>query len=271
MTIKEFARLCGCNPQTLRYYDHVDLLKPMKVDPWSGYRSYHEDQALVFVKIKSLQRAGFTIVEIKELIDQDHRVICKAFDAKIAEEEKRLQEMKAIRKSYLTEMDQIQEKISTAKTKINQAMREYDPTMEFGISSAEYDRMIGNVNSYFDNIIVSYPSQFDLEEFHSGEDAAEELEYLDLLHDPKYEVVFEKHSWSNIRDFSDEFRKLEDGAEYALHLRVNEEKASNSIAFANTLLGVLLAENSAQKTSLAYNMEKSVDGQNHLWLLKRKK
>lgn len=32
MTIKEFARLCGCNPQTLRYYDHVDLLKPVKVD-----------------------------------------------------------------------------------------------------------------------------------------------------------------------------------------------------------------------------------------------
>ena len=29
MTIKEFSRLCGCNPQTLRYYDHVDLLKPV--------------------------------------------------------------------------------------------------------------------------------------------------------------------------------------------------------------------------------------------------
>ena len=40
MTIKEFARLCGCNPQTLRYYDHVDLLKPVKVDQWSGYRYY---------------------------------------------------------------------------------------------------------------------------------------------------------------------------------------------------------------------------------------
>lgn len=38
MTIKEFSRLCGCNPQTLRYYDHVDLLKPVKVDSWTGYR-----------------------------------------------------------------------------------------------------------------------------------------------------------------------------------------------------------------------------------------
>ena len=67
MTIKEFARLCGCNPQSLRYYDHVNLLKPVKVDQWSGYRFYEEEQALAFVKIKNLQKAGFTIEEIKEL------------------------------------------------------------------------------------------------------------------------------------------------------------------------------------------------------------
>lgn len=44
MTIKEFARLCGCNPQTLRYYDHVNLLKPVKVDKWSGYRFYKDNK-----------------------------------------------------------------------------------------------------------------------------------------------------------------------------------------------------------------------------------
>ena len=38
MTITDFARLCGCNPQTLRYYDRMELLKPARVDPWSGYR-----------------------------------------------------------------------------------------------------------------------------------------------------------------------------------------------------------------------------------------
>lgn len=31
MTIKEFAKLCGCNPQTLRYYDRVGLLKPVRI------------------------------------------------------------------------------------------------------------------------------------------------------------------------------------------------------------------------------------------------
>ncbi len=54
MTIKEFAQLCACSTQTLRYYDRIDLLKPMKVDSWSGYRYYEARQAVDFVKIKNL-------------------------------------------------------------------------------------------------------------------------------------------------------------------------------------------------------------------------
>ena len=57
MTIKEFAKLCGCNPQTLRYYDRVGLLKPVRVERYSGYRFYGEKQAVTFVKIKNLQSA----------------------------------------------------------------------------------------------------------------------------------------------------------------------------------------------------------------------
>ena len=59
MTIQAFARLCGCNPQTLRYYDKVDLLRPARVDRFTGYRYYDEDQALTFVKIKNLQLGAF--------------------------------------------------------------------------------------------------------------------------------------------------------------------------------------------------------------------
>jgi DNA-binding transcriptional MerR regulator len=67
MTIKEFAKLCNCNPQTLRYYDKEDLLKPKTVDAWTGYRHYSKDQAFDFVKIKNLKEADFTIKEIKLL------------------------------------------------------------------------------------------------------------------------------------------------------------------------------------------------------------
>ena len=65
ITIQGFAKICGCSTQTLRYYDRIDLLNPVKVDKWTGYRYYEEEQALLFVKIKKLQQADFSIEEIK--------------------------------------------------------------------------------------------------------------------------------------------------------------------------------------------------------------
>ena len=117
--MKTVIFICGCNPQTLRYYDHVNLLKPVKVDKWSGYRFYEEEQALAFVKIKNLQKAGFTIDEIKGLLDKDNLVIYQAFEEKIAEEEKRLQEIKTIQRSYQTEMNNIRKKINEARKRIS--------------------------------------------------------------------------------------------------------------------------------------------------------
>lgn len=79
MTIKEFAKLCGCNPQTLRYYDRVGLLKPVRVDRYSGYRFYDEEQAVTFVKIKNLQSALFTKEQL-EAIRQRVTESMRAYD-----------------------------------------------------------------------------------------------------------------------------------------------------------------------------------------------
>ena len=137
MTIRQFARLCGCNPQTLRYYDRVELLKPVQVDKWTGYRYYDEEQALAFVKIRNLQKAGFTIEEIKALLDKDNQAIFQAFETKIAEAEERLREIREIQRSYQSEMESIKGRISEVKEKINQAMKAYDPREEFGIGTEE--------------------------------------------------------------------------------------------------------------------------------------
>ena len=134
MTIKEFAKLCECNPQTLRYYDSIDLLKPVDVDPWTGYRYYDEAQGETYVKIKNLQKAGFTIDEIRTLLDQDDRVIYDAFEKKVKEAEERLREIKLIRQSYQSEMSTIQSKIQEMKNRILSDAKKYDHVEEFGLS-----------------------------------------------------------------------------------------------------------------------------------------
>ena len=273
MTIKEFARLCGCNPQTLRYYDHVDLLKPVKVDQWSGYRFYEEEQDRAFVKIKNLQKAGFTIEEIKELLDKDNHVIYKAFDAKIAEEERRLQEIKAIQKSYQTEMTDMKKKLETIRDMVKESMEAYDPTEEFGIDRDAYSQMKESVNGSFESMIsCNDDSDYEYSEYSDSDESVEEPEYVDLLNNPDYEIVYEKHGWSFVKEFFSEFSTLEEGQDYAMLFLLSQNK-SNHNAFVNTALGMLLSCNPKDpdnKRSLSCNVSDSSDGQNNFWLLKRK-
>lgn len=65
--IQEFAELCCCTTQTLRYYDRVHLFKPYYIENVTGYRYYQENQIYEYYKIKQLQNAGFSIKEIKQL------------------------------------------------------------------------------------------------------------------------------------------------------------------------------------------------------------
>ena len=270
MTIKEFARLCGCNPQTLRYYDRVGLLKPVKVDSWSGYRYYDEQQALQFVKIRNLQTAGFSIEEIKGLLDADNEVIYEAFSAKIKDLEDRLQKTREIRESYQNEMTQMKEKLESVRNTLTSLMKDYDPTEEFGLDRNTYDQMIGNINGFFENMISSNDDiDFEMSEYPDGDDYEEEQEYIDFLNNPEYEVVYQNHGWKYVKEFYEEFSNLEDGSEYALLFKVTPEKLSQA-AFATTILGMLLLSNPGTKRKLGCNVTDSPDDQNHFWLLKRK-
>lgn len=273
MTIKEFANLCGCNPQTLRYYDHINLLKPVKVDKWSGYRYYEENQALTFVKIKNLQMASFTIEEIKELLDKNNQVIYEAFEAKIEEAEKRLLEIKTIQKSYQTEMKDMRLKLETARDMVRKSMEAYDPTEEFGLDNNTYSNMIESVNGFFENKLLHGDyGDFEYSEYSESDGAKEEPEYVNLLNNPNYEIVYEKHDWEFVKEFFSELSVLDEGRDYAMvfHLSPNKD---NHNAFINTVMCMMLNSTPSSETdnkrSIDCNVSNSTDGQNHFWLLKR--
>ena len=40
LTIGEFARESRLSPKALRLYDQLGLLRPCRVDEWTGYRYY---------------------------------------------------------------------------------------------------------------------------------------------------------------------------------------------------------------------------------------
>lgn len=55
----------------LRHYDRLGLLKPASVDPDTGYRTYAARQLPLLHHLRTLRELGFTLEEIRELLDGD--------------------------------------------------------------------------------------------------------------------------------------------------------------------------------------------------------
>ena len=66
--IGDFARLSQVSVVTLRYYDEMDLLKPVKVDTFTGYRFYSADQLPRLNRILALKDLGFPLEQIKLML-----------------------------------------------------------------------------------------------------------------------------------------------------------------------------------------------------------
>ncbi|GAA0122846.1 MAG: MerR family transcriptional regulator [Clostridium argentinense] len=62
--IGEFSKLTQVSVRMLRYYDETGLLKPAKIDKFSGYRLYSTEQIPTLNKIIFLRDIGFNVSEI---------------------------------------------------------------------------------------------------------------------------------------------------------------------------------------------------------------
>lgn len=73
ISIGQFSKICSVSVKTLRYYDKVGLLKPARVDEWTGYRYYHENQLKDMLTINRLKRYGFSLIEIKMFLSSGNK------------------------------------------------------------------------------------------------------------------------------------------------------------------------------------------------------
>ena len=113
MTIREFALFCQCSTETLRYYDRVGLLKPETVDNLSGVRSYRKEQALLFIRIRQLLLAGFTVSDIRRMVGESEDVIEGAFISMIDQQKQKLERLEEVHADYGDMVLKMKEKIET--------------------------------------------------------------------------------------------------------------------------------------------------------------
>jgi PPM family protein phosphatase len=69
LTIGEFARAARLSAKALRLYDELGLLRPFRVDEWSGYRYYAPDQLEKARLVAWLRRLGMPLAQITAVVD----------------------------------------------------------------------------------------------------------------------------------------------------------------------------------------------------------
>ena len=69
LKIGDFSKLSRVSIRMLRHYDELGLLHPVKIDPDTGYRYYHESQLPVAGKINALKDMGFGLAAIGEILE----------------------------------------------------------------------------------------------------------------------------------------------------------------------------------------------------------
>ncbi|MBR5465369.1 MAG: MerR family transcriptional regulator [Alistipes sp.] len=106
LKIGEFSKMMQVTVKTLRHYELKGLLIPDEVDMWTGYRYYSIAQMQRLGIIRGLQRQGFTLEEIKELLEEGAQMpSIDQLTRKIEETERQLQMLTERRDQLLKWID----------------------------------------------------------------------------------------------------------------------------------------------------------------------
>jgi DNA-binding transcriptional MerR regulator len=110
MTIGQLAGHLGINPRTIRYYERIGIL-PEPERTHAGYRLYGREDEDRLRFIKSAQRVGLNLGEIKETLalrDRDEppcRYVAGVIDQRLSEVNRRLADLRVFKRD-LTELQE---------------------------------------------------------------------------------------------------------------------------------------------------------------------
>jgi len=102
MRVGELAGNLEINPDTVRYYTRIGLLRPRK-NSTNGYKEYNERDASRLIFILSARHLGFSIEDIKQILevsDQNETpcpVVRSLIEQRLNETESRYQQLTLLR------------------------------------------------------------------------------------------------------------------------------------------------------------------------------
>ena len=119
MRIGQLADRLGLNAKTIRYYEDIGLVPAPERTP-AGYRVYGEDTLERLTFIKTAQRLGITLDEVREILalrdrgDPPCSYVRGVLRRQVAEIDQRMGELAALR-DELVALDEIADRLPTAE------------------------------------------------------------------------------------------------------------------------------------------------------------
>ena len=247
----------------------------------------------MFVKIKNLQQADFTIEEIKALLPGDDDRLMAAFEQKIREQTQKLETIRKIQRSYLKEAMDMRKMINEYMDYVERRMKNPKLWKELGLDAEQEAEITANVH----DLLADWLSQCrkmgedisltaDGQQITGMEDIMNQMKsgVLDhaeglLLSRDSSEVekdipadaeqIFERSGWDHVSEWIGELPNLGNGKQKYFVFRLREDSPAADTGFPTILLGVMAARYDAMNGGMTCMISRSSDEINHFILLQK--
>ncbi|MCY6960092.1 MerR family transcriptional regulator [Clostridium brassicae] len=135
-SIGEMSKLHKISIQTLRYYDQIDLFKPLHVNKENCYRYYSISQFSQLDLIKYLKCLGMPLKEIKVKLNGNNEEMLQLLDNKIDIVNSKIRELEIIKKVLTKKKETIENGLK--ENEIGRISRKYFQTRS--ILSVDYEK-----------------------------------------------------------------------------------------------------------------------------------
>jgi DNA-binding transcriptional MerR regulator len=278
--IKEFAGLCQCTTQTLRYYDQIELLSPAYVDEENNYRYYQASQLFDYIKIKNLQLADFSIAEIKHLLNLSDRDIYFAIDQKIKKLQERLANTLKIKEAYHIESRTMEKLLRFIKEQFKETFQPESAKQEFHLSDAELNTYVEEWETMFLSVLSNNEQSARLtgsglmeEQIMQAMEQFKTAGYKtdDAFNPDDYAVLKAFHGWDYLHEVMADICDVNDGDRIIYYLEVTREKIDLAYALPTILLQTVLRNNPKKSLQLECEIRTSPDCSNHIYILDKER
>lgn len=149
--------------EALRHYDRINLVKPCKVDEWTGYRYYSQSEIIRLNTIKALQCMDLPLSEIKDILAYDdfNKIIATLKQAEVGADQK-IAQLNYAKTKIRRARTFYENKLSGAQPQSNMFVKRY-PQRIILLSDTMHAPTLDNLWNYHKHFYDSLPNSLKAE------------------------------------------------------------------------------------------------------------